>query len=48
MGGELAGPGGEGLGHDVQGVSGGRSLLVYKCTAYKGGPGTCPRFGRLG
>ena len=34
--------------HDVQGGSGERSLPVYKCTAYKGGPGACPRFGRLG
>ena len=28
--------------------SGGRSPLVYKCTAYMGGPGACSRFGRLG
>ena len=50
MGGELGGPGGEapGLGHGVQGGSGGRSAPVYKCTAYKGGPGAWPRFGRLG
>ena len=44
MGGELGGPGGKAplLGHGIQGV--------YKCTAYKGGPGPggLPRFGRLG
>ena len=51
MGGEPGGPGGEappGLGHCVQGGSGGRSPPVYKCTACKGGPGACPRFGTLG
>ena len=31
-----------GLGHGVQGGSGGRSPQVYKCTAYKGGPGLAP------
>ena len=25
----------------------GRSTPFYKCTAYKVGPGACPRFGRL-
>ena len=35
MGGELGGSGGEapGLGHGVQGGSGGRSPPFYKCTA---------------
>ena len=47
MGGELGGPGG-GLGHGVQGGSGGQSHPFYKCTAYKRGLGACPRFGRLG
>ena len=37
-----------GLGHSIQEGSGGQSPLVYKCTAYKGGPGACPRFSRLG
>ena len=46
MGGELGGPGG--LGHGVQGEPGGQSPPVYKCTAYKGGLGACPWFGRLG
>ena len=36
------------LGHGVQGGSWGRSPPVYKCTAYKGGPGACPRFHGLG
>ena len=36
MGGE---PGGRGRGGEAP---------VYKCTSYKGGPGACPRFGRLG
>ena len=50
MGGELGGRGVKlpSLGHSVEGRSGGHSPPVYKCTAYKGGPGACPRFGRLG
>ena len=50
MGGELGGPEGEApvLVHGVQGGSGGQSPPLYKCTAYKGGPGACPWFGRLG
>ena len=58
MGGELGGPGGEapqfrprrtrgasppGLGHCVQGGSGFTSARLPN-----GGPGACPRFGRLG
>ena len=41
MGGEAGGPGAKppGLGHGVQRGSGGAEPPVYKCTAYKGGPG---------
>ena len=42
MGGELGGPGGFGLGHGVQGGSGGRIPPIYKCTAPQRGSGVLP------
>ena len=44
MGGELGGPGAKppGLGHGVQGESGGQSPPVYKCTAPQRGSGGLP------
>ena len=45
MGGELGGPG---LGHSVQGGSGGGAPLITSARRPNGGPGACPRFGRLG
>ena len=50
MGGELGGSGGRiprFRPRRTRGVRGAEPP-VYKCTAYKGGPGACPRFGRLG
>ena len=47
MGGEPGGPGGKAPGFRPQRTRGVRPP-VYKCTAYKGGPGACPRFVRLG
>ena len=37
-----------GLGHGVQGGSGGRSTPILQVHSIQGGPGACPRFGRLG
>ena len=50
MGGEVGGPGGEapGLGHGVQGGSGGGAPRSTSARLPNGGPGACPRFGRLG
>ena len=46
MGGEVGGP--PGLGHGVQGGSGGRSPRFTSARRPIGGLGACPRFGRLG
>ena len=50
MVGELGGPGGfaPGLDHGVQWGSGGGGAPGLQVHGVQGGPGACPRFGRLG